>query len=135
MTSSLIVWMRVSTSAVTDALTNASETCWRPTSTVAVARYRLGRDRAMLAIAPATAQNTTKASHRRRRQISSARSRPDERLAREEDRCVTRTSRNQNDVARLQAEIFGAGVLAGQLVVRKRQLTRNTGILTQHDDM
>ena len=44
MTSSRIVCRRVSSSAVTDGLTNASDTCCRSTSTVAAARYRFGSE-------------------------------------------------------------------------------------------
>src|SRR5688572_27797108 len=63
--------MRVSSSAVTDCRTKASDTCGRSTRTVADARYRFGNV-ATATITPAnTAQNTATPSHLRRRHTSS----------------------------------------------------------------
>ena len=72
-----ILWMRVSSSAVTDCLTNASETCCRSMSTDDVARYRSGSQRAKLTAAAAVVRNTTIAIHLRRRQMANTSSVPD----------------------------------------------------------
>ena len=72
-----IIWMRVSSSAVTDCLTNASDTCCRSMSTDDVARYRSGSHRAKLTATAAMTRNTTIPSHLRRRQMASTSSVPD----------------------------------------------------------
>src|SRR5688500_16416871 len=69
-----MVWIRVSSSAVTDGRTNASDTCCRSTSTVALARYRSGSDATAVIVAARAAQKTAAASHLRRCQTSSAKS-------------------------------------------------------------
>src|SRR5260221_4099829 len=64
--------MRVSSSAVTDDRTNASEICCRSTRTVAVARYRFGRASVKLLAPTRMEEKTMVAVHFRRPQMSSA---------------------------------------------------------------
>src|SRR5690349_10300489 len=108
MTSSRIVCSRVSTSALTEVRTNASDTCCRSTSTVAAARYRFGSDRASVTVALATAANTRSASHLRRAHASSARSSFCEGAVRSNDREVISVtcSGHDDDVAGLDAEVL-----------------------------
>src|SRR5689334_6676579 len=71
MISRWIVWMRVSSSAVTDCRTKASEMRGRSTSTVADARYKFGSETTAAMAAANTTTNTTTPIHLRRRQTSS----------------------------------------------------------------
>src|SRR5262252_4969130 len=69
-----MVCSRVSNSLVTVAFTKLSGTCWRSTRTVAVARYRSGRERMRLTPAVRGNMKTKAASHLRRRHTARSRS-------------------------------------------------------------
>src|SRR5262245_54215442 len=131
MTSSRIVCSRVSSSAVTDGRTNASETCCRSTSTVAAARYRFGSDSAIETAPPATDAKTTSASHLRRLQTPSVRSRFC-------DEWRVTGSGNDDDVARLDAEIVLPCALRagarGDLLEVVRQLARRLAVVPDDRD-
>src|SRR5687767_8605517 len=128
---SRIRFRRVSASPVTEDLTNPSGICCCSTRTVAVELYKFGRLTARLSNAAAGIVNNTMPSHFLRRHTSI--------IAAANDRlswsCMIAPHRlrNDDDVARLQKEIFQCPIVRHDLVIVERNLAHGLAFRTKDD--